>query len=121
MREEDSIYRAVIHLVILISSHFKNIIWIINSFFNAVFNPDAIGIAIFGNIDDEPNLIDSEKMFASILNFIDDAVALGKISKEYVIYSGEDHDKLDKDTRGPNGPFLKKLREWSRYCQQCTW
>lgn len=81
-----------------------------------VFNYEAIGIGIFGNIDDEPNLVDSEIMLAAVLKFIDDMTALGKISKDYWIFSREDHDKLNSGTVGPSGAFLEKLRELEKYC-----
>lgn len=57
-------------------------------------------------------------MIAAVSKFIDDAIALGKISEDLWIYSGEDHDKPDKDTLGPSGAFLEKIRKLPRYCHR---
>lgn len=71
------------------------------------FNPRTIGIAAIGNFS---IITPNDKLSNSILRIIDDAQALGKISKNYKIYGRSDFSYW-----GPGDAFMDVIKEWCQY------
>ncbi|XP_070499680.1 uncharacterized protein [Chironomus tepperi] len=68
-----------------------------------------------GVIGDFTNTAPNDNILNAILRVLDDAMALGKLTKDYKIFG-----RSDFDGPGPGEAFMKKIREWCRYGNRTT-
>ena len=76
------------------------------------FNDKTIGLGVIGEFSSIPP---NQKIINAILQVLDDAMALGKLTGDYKIFG-----RKDFYGPGPGDAFMNEIKEWCRYGNRTT-
>ena len=71
------------------------------------YNDKSIGVGVMGDFTSIPP---DQGIIAAILQVLDDAMALGKLTEDYKVFG-----RSDFGGPGPGEAFMNIIREWCRY------